>query len=66
MVIYATDTPFGENVEAFMVDMFNVFRKMVDAVMLLAVIVFFVMVSNTPDGRNSVEALKVSYTIVLP
>ena len=35
-----------------MVQMFNVFRKMVDAVMLLAVIVFLVIVSYTPDGRN--------------
>jgi hypothetical protein len=49
-----------------MVQMFNTLRKMVDAVTLLAVIVVFIMVSNTPVGRKSVPELNVPYTMVLP
>ena len=66
IVKYATTTPLGEKVEAFMVQMFNVFRKMVDAVTLLAVIVFLIMVSYTPTGNCSVAELNVLYMRLLP
>lgn len=49
-----------------MVHIFSTLRKMVDAVTVLAVIVVFTIVSNTPDGRNRATELNVSYTIVLP
>jgi hypothetical protein len=49
-----------------MVQMFNTLRKMVDADTLLAAIVVFIMVSNTPAGRKRLPELNVSYTIVLP
>ncbi len=49
-----------------MVHIFSTLRRMVDAVTLLAVIVVFTIVSNTPDGRKRVPELNVSYTIVLP
>lgn len=49
-----------------MVQMLNVFRKIVDAVTLLAVIVFLIIVSYTPTGNCSVAELNVSYMILLP